>query len=156
MSCQTAIYPAAPVRAFQRKARLARHHIRRIETAKRIVCGEVSDEPLKGLRRDFEKLMVLFDDVFQLLVSGYLDKVDDKELRSELESLQLTNAGVSEILKGAATIGLEGRAPFPALLSKLRENQARMQSQIEGILLSLDDSFQDLLSKSAQALHTSA
>ena len=99
--------------------------------------------------------MVLFDDVFQLLVSGYLDTVDDRELKANLESLQLTNTGITEIVEGAAKIGLEGRAPFPALLSKLRENQARMQSQIEGILLSLDDSFQELLSKSAQGLHTS-
>jgi hypothetical protein len=156
MSCQTAISCGTPVWAFQKKARLARRHIRRIEVAKRIVCGEISDGPLKGLRKDFENLMVLFDQAFSLLVSGYLDHLPDQELKNTLEMLQSTNVKVSEILEGAGKIGLEGRAPFPVLLSKLRDNQEKMQSQIEGILLSLDDSFQELLKKSGQALHTPA
>lgn len=154
MVCQP-IVRIQPVLAFQQKTRTAKHHIRRIQNAKRMVCGEITAGPLAGLQKDLEKVLELFAPALATLVSGYLDGLTDEELKSTLQSLQQTDRGVSKILDGAATIGLEGRAPFPKILLALRENQKRLQSQIEGILLSLDDSFREEVNKSAQALHTS-
>ncbi len=158
MACQTAstALQSRPVTAFRRKTRDARHHIRRIQNAKRMVIGEITPGPLAGLQKDFEKVLELFGPVLRLLVSGYLDGLSDDELKSTLTTLQETNDGISQLLKGATTIGLEGRAPFPKLLFDLKENQERLRSQIEGILLSLDDSFGELIKKSASALHIPA
>jgi hypothetical protein len=158
MACQTApsASQARPVAAFRRRTRDARHHIRRIQNAKRMIIGEITPGPLAGLQKDFEKVLELFGPVLSLLVSGYLDGLSDEELKSTLKTLQDTNDGISHLLRGAANIGLEGRAPFPKLLFDLRENQERLRSQIEGILLSLDDSFGELIKKSASALHIPA
>jgi hypothetical protein len=157
MACQTApTLQGRPVTAFRRRTRDARHHIRRIQNAKRIVCGEITAGPLAGLQKDLEKVLELFDPVLKLLVSGYLDGLNDDDLKSTLTCLQETNGAIDHVLRGAATIGLEGRAPFPKLLLDLRENQERLQSQIEGILLSLDDSFGELIKKSALAVHIPA
>lgn len=157
MACQTApTAQARPMAAFKRRTRDARHHIRRIQNAKRIIVGEITPGPLAGLQKDLEKVLELFGPVLKLLVSGYLDGLSDDELKSTLTSLQETNEGINQLLSGAAKIGLEGRVPFPKLLFDLRENQERLRSQIEGILLSLDGSFGELVKKSASALHIPA
>jgi len=157
MACQTApTLQGMPVAVFRRRTRSANRHIRRIQNAKRIVRGEITSGPLLGLQKDFEKVLEQFDSVLRFLVSGYLDGLGDDDLKAMLKSIQETNNGINDVLKGAAKIGLEGRSPFPKLLFALRENQERLQSQIEGILLSLDDSFQELVKKSASELSISA
>jgi hypothetical protein len=121
-----------------------------------MVCGEISSGPLAGIQKDLEKVLELFGPALSFLLSGYLDSLNDEELKATLKSLQATDEGITFILRGAEAIGLEGHAPFPVLLSQLKENQSLLRSQIEGIQLSLDDSFQELVKNSALALHLHA
>ncbi len=157
MVCQNVrMSQARPVAAFNKKTRTANRHIRRIQNAKRLVCGEINAGPLAGLQKELEKVLELFDPALKLLVSGHLDTLTAENLRSTLAMLQKADIEITRILSGGLSIGLEGRAPFPMILSKLREKQLQLQSQIEGVLLSLDDPFQELVKKSATAIDISA
>jgi hypothetical protein len=162
MACQPAVL-SPHVQAWtsresqtKRRIELTRRRISRIEHAKALVCGVVAPTPLEKLRRDFEGLLAALEDGFKVLTSGLLDNSSDDQLRALLASLQKCDTGISEIIGGAARIGLEGSNPFPELLEQLRIKQGRLQSNIEGIILSLDSSFQDLVSQSVSRLAAKA
>jgi|SRR6266700_7590167 len=142
---------------FQRQVTSTKHHIQRIEIAKKLVCGVLTEDAVAGMRSDLEELLSLLEmQLEQILISGHLDSLSDKDLAQYAGCLQSYDAKITTILEGATRIGLEGVKPFPGLLSEFRKRQERLRSQIEGILLSLDDSFQELLSKSAEETRTLA
>src|SRR5438552_9726757 len=122
--------------ATRRRIQLAQRRIRRIENAKTLVVGVVAPDSRISLRKDFEKVLATVDEVVKFCVSGALDEVSDDELKILSDSLQENNAKISAILEGSVRIGLEAVEPFPALLSQLRETRGKLQSHIEGILLS--------------------
>jgi hypothetical protein len=136
----------------RRRIQLAQRRIRRIENAKTLVVGVVAPDSQSSLRKLLEKVLVEIDEAVKLLVSGALDEMSDEALKTYASLLQDCNAKISAVLDGSVRIGFEAVEPFPALLSQLREKQGQLQSQIEGILLSLNDSFQDLISKSAKEI----
>jgi hypothetical protein len=157
MACQ----PVAEIHNFEAKVRLTKRrmlatkrHIHRIEMAKVLVCGVPSSETISKLRREFENLLPLLEEGFRLLNSGFLDTKSDAELRELLAEMQERNAKMSFIYDGSLRIGLGAVEPFPSLLSQFKAHQERLQSQIEGIVLSLSDSFQDLVEKSSQEITT--
>jgi hypothetical protein len=158
MSCQP-----AEVHNFEMQSRLTKQrmlrtkrHVCRIESAKTLVCGVPSGEALNKLRHDFESLIPLVDGGLRLMNSGALDTMSDTELREFVTNLQQRDRQMSFILEGSVRIGLEAVEPFPQLLAQFKALQERLQSQIEGILLSLSDSFQDLVEKSAQDINVHA
>jgi hypothetical protein len=151
--------PITEVHSFKAKASLTKRrmlatkrHIHRIETAKALVCGVPSIEALGKLRRDFETLLPLIEDWCRQLNSGVMDTMSDAELRDLVASLQEYDAKMSFIYDGALRIGLGAVESFPQILDQFKAHQGRLQSQIEGILLSLSGSFQDLVEKSAQEI----
>ena len=136
----------------KRRIQVTKRHIRRIETAKALVCGVPSEEAISKLRRDFEDLLPLLEERHRLLNSGELDNFGDLQLREVLVALQEIDAKMSFIYDGSRRIGLEAIEPFPQILAKFKAHQERLQSQIEGIMLSLSDSFQDLVVKSSREI----
>jgi hypothetical protein len=142
-TCQTFKEGILPRRRIEQ----TRRQIRRIEHAKTLVCGVVAANPLHELHKEFVALLSNLDGWLQSITSGCLDALDDDQLRSFLASLQSSDTGITSLIEGAERIGLEGCEPFPSLLAELRAKQERLQSSIEGILLSLDDSFQELVLK---------
>jgi hypothetical protein len=70
--------------------------------------------------------------------------------------MQERDAKMSCIYDGALRIGLSGIEPFPQLLAQFKGYQERFQSQLEGILLSLNDSFQDLVERSGKEFNIPA
>jgi len=134
----------------QRRMRSTKRHIHRIESAKALVCGTPSPEAAAKLRHDFEALLPLLEEGYRLLNSGALDTCSDAELREFANGMQERDAKMSCIYDGALRIGLSGIEPFPQLLAQFKGYQERFQSQLEGILLSLNDSFQDLVERSGK------
>ncbi len=158
MACQ----PISDIRGFEARTRITRQRVRetrrliyRIEAAKSYVCGVPAADTLSELRRGFEGLLPLLEENYRLLNSGRLDTMADEELRQLVTSLQERDAKLSDIYEGSVRIGLAAVEPFPRILEDLKAYQGRLQSQIEGILLSLSSSFQDLVEKSAQELNPS-
>jgi hypothetical protein len=153
----------AEVYNFEKRVRLTRQrmvatkrHIHRIESAKTLVCGTPSPEAIAKLRHDFESLLPMLEEGYRALNSGVLDSLSDEELCEFVKGMQERDAKMSLIYDGSLRIGLEGIEPFPQLLAQFKMYQEKFQSQLEGILLSLNDSFQDLLKKSAQELNVPA
>lgn len=142
----------AKTQLTKRRMLLTKRHIHRIETAKVLVCGVPSGEAIGKLRRDFEALLPLLEESYRLLNCGVLDVYSDAELRELVTTMQERDAKMSFILDGSMRIGLEAIEPFPQILTQFKAHQERLQSQIEGILLSLSDSFHDLMEKSAKEL----
>jgi hypothetical protein len=157
MACQTAEIHSFEVRSRLTKERMlkTKRHICRIESAKTLVCGVPSGEAISKLRHDFENLLPLLAEWTRLLNAGALDTMSDEELRAYVPTLKMRDAQMSFIVEGSLRIGLEAVEPFPHLLNQFKAHQERLQSQIEGILLSLSDSFQDLVEKSAQEITAS-
>lgn len=148
---------------FQNQARLTRRvvqstrrRIHRIEMAKALVCGVVAADPLNDLRKQFEEMLPMVEEGLRILVCGSLDDLTDEQLRAMIAMLRERDVSMSKILDGSMRIGLEAIEPFPKLLTHFRKLQERLQSQIEGMVLSLDDSFQDVVSKSGGELRTLA
>jgi hypothetical protein len=135
-----------------RRLQLTTRRVHRIERAKELVCGVVAKTSLSELNRDFENVFPPLEELLQFLISGALDAEGDEVLKGLANTLQGYNVKISQILEGSVRIGLEAIEPFPQLLAALRTKQERLQSQIEGILLSLDDSFQETVAKSASEL----
>jgi hypothetical protein len=140
----------------QRRMRSTKRHIHRIESAKALVCGTPSPEAAAKLRHDFEALLPLLEEGYRLLNSGALDTCSDAELREFANGMQERDAKMSCIYDGALRIGLSGIEPFPQLLAQFKGYQERFQSQLEGILLSLNDSFQDLVERSGKEFNIPA
>ncbi|MDP9159502.1 MAG: hypothetical protein M3O09_04640 [Acidobacteriota bacterium] len=159
MACQ----PVPDVHNFETRSRLTRQrisktrqHIRRIEAAKVLVCGIPSEAALNKLRQDFEAVLPLVDESLRFLTSGKLDDLSDAELREVASMLQSNDTQMTSVLEGSLQIGLSAVEPFPRILAQFKALQERLQSQTEGILLSLSDSFQDLVEKSAQDMNIPA
>jgi hypothetical protein len=155
MACQ----PVAEIHSLEARTRLTRRRmsltkrqIHRIEAAKALVCGVPSAEAISKLRRDFESLLPLLEEGSRALNNGGLDAMNDAELRELVTSMQERDAKMSFIYDGSLRIGLAAIEPFPQILAQFKAQQERLQSQIEGILLSLSDSFQELVEKSAQEI----
>jgi hypothetical protein len=134
----------------RRSINATQRRIQQVETAKTLVCGVPSDEALKSIRLKFEELLPLLEEGARHLNSGYLDDCSDDELREIATALQNRDLKMASILEGSERIGLPGIEPFPRYLESLRVWKDRFQSQLEGILLSLNDSFPEVLEKSAQ------
>jgi hypothetical protein len=128
-------------------------HIREIEDAKSLVIGIPSSEATAKLRRDFEAIMPLLDKATRYINGGMLDNMSDDELRNFVVPLKDWDKQMGEILEGATAIGLQGIEPFPKLLAEFKQYQERIQSQVEGIYLSLNDAFRDLMEKSGQDIN---
>jgi len=159
MSC----HPANCASNFETKVLLTEEqmremnrHVRRIENAKTLVCGVPSPEAVARLRSDFEALLPLLGENHRLLNSGALDAFTDDELRAFVGGMKERDAKMSSIYEGSLRIGLAAIEPFPKLLAEFKAYQEKMQSQLEGIMLSLSDSFRELMEKSAQEVNTSA
>ncbi len=159
MSCQ----PISCTNNFETKVLLTEEqmremnrHVRRIENAKTLVCGIPSPEAAAKLRRDFEALIPLLEEGYRMLNSGALDGFSDEQLREFLVGAKERDAKMFSIYEGSLRIGLAGIEPFPRLLAEFKAYQEKMQSQMEGIMLSLSDSFQELVEKSAQEINTPA
>ena len=155
MACQ----PVADIHSFEARAHITRRriqvtmrYIHRIETAKALVCGVPSGEAINKLRRDFEALLPLIEEGLRLLNGGWLDAVSDEKLRDLAATLKMRDTQMTDIFDGALRIGLGAVEPFPQLLAKFKALQERLQSTIEGILLSLSGSFQELVEKSTQEI----
>src|SRR5260370_25541111 len=142
MSCQ-------PIILTENQMSEMSNHVRRIEKAKTLVCGVPSVEALADLRRGVENIFPLLEKSYRLLNSGVLDKFSDEELRVCAAGMRERDAIMTDIYEGSLRIGLEGIEPFPKLLAEFKAHQEKAQSQLEGILLSLSESFRDLLEKSA-------
>jgi hypothetical protein len=78
--------------------------------------------------------------------------LSDAELRTVVTAMQENDAQISVLYQGALRIGLAAVEPFPQLLAQIKAYQERLQSQLEGILLSPSDPFQDLVAKTAQEI----
>jgi hypothetical protein len=130
--------------------------VRRIEDAKTLVCGIPSVEAQAQLRHGFEMLLPILEENYRRLNSGALDAFSDEELRNLARDMKEWDAKMADIYNGSLRIGLGGIEPFPKLLAEFKAYQERAQSQLEGILLSLSESFKELLEKSAQEVNTSA
>jgi hypothetical protein len=155
MACQ----PLADIPNFQARSRITkrritetRRHIHRIEAAKALVCGIPSVEATTKLRRNFETLLPLLQEGYLMLNNGGLDAMGDEELRAVVTVMQENDAQISILFEGALRIGLAAVEPFPQLLAEIKAYQERLQSQVEGILLSLSDPFQSLVAKTAQEI----
>jgi hypothetical protein len=108
------------------------------------------------LRHGFEMLLPILEENYRRLNSGALDAFSDEELRNLARDMKEWDAKMADIYNGSLRIGLGGIEPFPKLLAEFKAYQERAQSQLEGILLSLSESFKELLEKSAQEVNTSA
>jgi hypothetical protein len=81
-----------------------------------------------------------------------MDTMSDEELRQLVAILQERDVKMANILEGSQKIGLPAVEPFPRLLAEFAELKDHFRGQLEGILLSLSDSFQDLVDKSASEI----
>jgi hypothetical protein len=150
---------AQPIHSFDDRAALTRRriretkqHIRRIEAAKGLVCGTPSIAAIAKLRHDFEALLPMLREGCEVINSGGLDDMSDDQLKEVVAFLQQNDLKMSAIYDGSLRIGLGAIEGFPPLLDQFKNYQSRLRSQMEGILLSLNDSFQDLLEQSAQEI----
>lgn len=132
------------------------HHVRRIEDAKTLVCGVPSAEAIAQLRHGFEGLLPLLEENYRMLNSGVLDACSDEELREFAVAMKERDKKMSSVYEGSLRIGLAAIEPFPKLLAAFKAYQEKTQSQLEGILLSLNGSFQELVEKSAREVNTTA
>jgi hypothetical protein len=139
-------------RETRRSVHTATRYITHIEQAKTLVCGVIADDPKTKLRKHLEEVIPIIDANLQALAAGVLDGATDDQLRQQAEFLQIIDNKLSLIINGSIRIGLEAVEPFPRLLSELRMRQHRLQSQHEGILLSLNDSFQEAIADSAREI----
>ena len=137
-----------------RRMKEASFRIRRIERAKGLVCGVISEESQRDLRQRFDLLLPLLQEGLQWLRSGALDELDDDKLKSLLGELQECDRKMAIIIQGSVEIGLEAIEPFPNLLSHFRKYHEAVQSQIEGIMLSLNGTFQGLVTRSTEEINT--
>ena len=153
MACLPAshIFEAKEGRA-KRRIQVTSRYIVHIEKAKTLVVGVIANDAQTKMRREFESAIPAMDEFLQVLVSGALDGGTDEQLAALARTLQLMNEKMSTVIDGATRIGLEAIDPFPQLLAQFRAQQYRVQSQLEGILLSLDDSFQDVLANTANEI----
>ena len=139
-------------RLTERRITVTRRQVHRIERSKNLVCGVPSQEALNDLRRSFEALLPLLAEKVRDLNSGALDSMSDDELRQQVTTLQERDIKMANILDGSQRIGLPAVEPFPRFLAEFQAFKDQFQSQIEGILLALSDSFQDLVKKSAKEI----
>ncbi|SRR6266702_7642995 len=156
MACQSVtIHGFEKVTLTKRRIQTTKRRVRQIEMAKALVCGVPSDDAIVDVRREFEALLPSLEESNRLLNSGVLDTWNDAELRELLLALQDRDSKMSTIYDASLRIGLAAIEPFPQLLAKFEAHHERLQSQIEGIVLSLSDSFQDLVAKSSQEISAS-
>jgi hypothetical protein len=134
----------------------AEAYIGRITDAKKLVVGVPSQEVITTLRQNFEAMVPLMEQVCRWLNSGDLDKLSDDELRSNAVALGTITEKLAGVIEGGSRIGLEAVDPFPQLLSDIKGYRERLQSSLEGMLLSLNDSFADLMEKSAREINLPA
>ncbi len=159
MACQTVEHVNTPrerADLTMRRMKDATIKIKKIERAKELVCGVISVESQKTIRNILELLLPLLDEGIKWLRSGALDELDDEKLKTILGQLQTCDRSLTFIIKGSVEIGLEAIEPFPKLLSQLRAYHGAVQSQIEGIILSLNGTFQGLVKGSAEELIVSS
>jgi soluble cytochrome b562 len=154
MACQTVNINPEQARAnlTMRRMQETTRQIRRIEIAKELVCGVISKDSQRDLRKRFDDLIHLIDEGIKWLRSGALDELSDDQLKRVLGQLQSCDKKLAFVLDGSVAIGLEAIEPFPRLLSQLRDQHQTMQSQIEGIMLSLNTTFQGLVARSAKEI----
>lgn len=153
MSCQAiARSDEARERLTERRITVTRRQIHRIERAKTLVCGVPSAEAIAEVRNGFETLLPLLAEGVRVLNSGALDNATDEQLRELAAGLQDRDSKMAYILDASQKIGLPALEPFPHLLAEFQRYKEHFQSQLEGIMLSLNAPFQDLLSKSASEL----
>jgi len=131
-------------------------YVQKVVNAKTLVVGVPSRETVDRLRHNFESLMPLLEKMVRCLNSGVLDKCSDEELRGLATGMKERDEQMSAIYSGSLSIGLGAIEPFPVLLDQFKMYQERMQSQLEGIFLSLNGSFADLLEKSAKEVNVPA
>ena len=143
---------AANYEETERMISVARRQVFRIEKSKELVCGVPSAEALTEIRRQFEALIPLMEEGVRLFNSGVFDRLSDEELREQVVAFQERDAKMQYILVGSERIGLPAIEPFPRLLSDFKRYKEHFQSQLEALLLALNDSFQGLVDNSAREI----
>ena len=158
MSCAVAHVNTPQERAnlTMRRIKDTKRQIWRVERAKELVCGVISDESQRDIRKSFEEILPLIQDGLTWMRSGALDELSDEQLKRVLSQLQECHKKLGWIIEGSVSIGLEAIEPFPKLLAQLRIDHDAIGSQIEGLMLSLNETFQGAVKGSAEEIHVHA